>query len=218
MYRGRRGSAPALSRQEGFTLVELLVAMSIMAIAVTAILGVVFSVQRGVERQVDISQRQDRARLVTESLDREVRSAAAMGVSNSGQTLSLLSLSNLVTRGAPSTGVCAQFAVANGNLYKRWWIPPMTVAGTKAWTLVVTGIATTSNAFALPATIANPAGTTPFDVAGRILQVNLTLLGQGTAVDQTISEMIRGYNVPSPVVADTTCIPSGTWPLPLTPP
>ena len=178
-------------------MVELLVAMSIMAIAVTAILGVLFSVQRGVETQMSISERQDRGRLVTQTLDREVRSAGSMSVSGDGQTLSILSLSNFAARLASPTGTCAQFKIFGGALYKRWWVPPMTAAATVPWNLVVTGVATTSGAFSLP-NPANPvSGNTPSpSIAGKVLQVNMTLSGQRSANSQVLTETIMGMNVP----------------------
>lgn len=185
-----------------------------MMIAVAAILGVMASVQRGVERQVDIAERQQRARLASEALDREIRSGAAMAVTPDGQTLSLLSLSNLPQRGvdiSTQPGSCAQFKVQGGKLLKRWWVPPKTPANVVHWNIVVGGVETTTGAFSLPDTIENPAPPhNLFEVGGRVVKIALTLTGQGQAVNQTIDELVRGDNVP--MTTDSPCDQAGEWP------
>jgi type II secretory pathway pseudopilin PulG len=56
------------------TLVELLVAMSILGIVLLVFTSVLASVQRGVVRQDSLSQTLDSARLAVQQLDRELRS------------------------------------------------------------------------------------------------------------------------------------------------
>ena len=56
------------------TLVELLVAMSILGIVLLVFTSVLASVQRGVVRQDSLSQTLDSARLAIQQLDRELRS------------------------------------------------------------------------------------------------------------------------------------------------
>jgi prepilin-type N-terminal cleavage/methylation domain-containing protein len=60
--------------EQGMTLLELVVAMSIMVVVAVIFLSVMVSVQNGVERQTDRSQTNDQARLALEQLDREIRS------------------------------------------------------------------------------------------------------------------------------------------------
>jgi len=207
----RRVPSARLERQDGMTLVELMVAMSIMAIAVAAIFGVLTSVQRGVEKQTDIVERQARAVRVTQSLDREVRSAVAMTTSNSGQTLSMLTRTNLDLRNPAKNGklICSQFKIdgvsPNGVLKKRFWVEPAAGVPAKPWTIVATGVKTTSGAFAIDPNI---------DYGGSVLQVSITLDGAGSAVDQPISQAIKGDNVlPSNVNTCDGVAPHFAWPL-----
>src|SRR4029450_6277124 len=60
--------------EEGMTLVELVVAMSILGLVLLVFPSVPASVQRGVVRQDSLSQTLDSARLAIQQLDRELRS------------------------------------------------------------------------------------------------------------------------------------------------
>jgi prepilin-type N-terminal cleavage/methylation domain-containing protein len=114
---------------EGMTLVELLVAMSILGIVVMAFLGVMGSVQRGFERQSARSQSNDQARLAVEEIDREIRSGnvlydpasesdPANGIA-AGMSLRVYTQSNGNIR-TPSS-VCVQWRIQNQLLERRQW-------------------------------------------------------------------------------------------------
>lgn len=60
--------------EQGMTLVELLIAMSILSIVLIVFGSVLASVQRAVVRQDSLSQTLDQARLAMQQLDRELRS------------------------------------------------------------------------------------------------------------------------------------------------
>lgn len=111
------------------TLVELLVAMSLLGVVITAFLGVLVSVQRGFERQSTRSQSNDQARLAVEELDREIRSGnvlydpasesdSANGI-YPGMSLRVYTQSNGNVR-TPSS-VCVQWRIASQTLERRQW-------------------------------------------------------------------------------------------------
>jgi prepilin-type N-terminal cleavage/methylation domain-containing protein len=185
--------------EAGYTLVEVLVTMTVMSLVVASVMGVLFSVQRGVERQVDLAERQTRAHQAVEAVDREVRSAEGFAVPAGGLELTIITLTNADTRGGES---CAQFKVENGKLLKRYWIPPQTPADTVPFNIVATGIKTETClsedetcTFFVP-TVAN--GGDPDDAyGGRLVKVNLTVEGEGDAPDQTVKQSLVGDNVPS---------------------
>jgi prepilin-type N-terminal cleavage/methylation domain-containing protein len=58
----------------GFTLLEMTVSLLIMGIVTAAVLSVLFTVQRGYERESYRSQSNDQARLAVEEMDRQIRS------------------------------------------------------------------------------------------------------------------------------------------------
>jgi prepilin-type N-terminal cleavage/methylation domain-containing protein len=111
---------PARSRSEsGFTLVEMMVAMAIMGIVVTAFLAILASVQRGLVRETNRSSTLDQARLAMEALDREVRSASIVTVPTSGSSAYyLLTLygPNSFTTSYSTSGTCPTGANSN------WWV------------------------------------------------------------------------------------------------
>jgi len=83
--------------ERGMTLVELMAAMALLAIVITAVLGVLFSVQRAVSFETKQSISNDNVRLAMEAIDKEVRSASAFTVYADGTFAT-------VATGAPATG------------------------------------------------------------------------------------------------------------------
>lgn len=169
------------------TLTELMVAMAILATALAAILTVLSTTQRGVEDQVDLVERQTRARLAMQTLDHELRSARSWAVDTGGQQVSMLTLTNSDSRGGtPGEGVCSQFKIEGESLWTRYWIPPSDPSETVAWREVVSGVTTTSDAFVI--------ATEP-EYDGRVMRVALTLEGEGRAGGEDTAQTITGDNV-----------------------
>jgi prepilin-type N-terminal cleavage/methylation domain-containing protein len=85
MTTDRIDAPPARAGSEaGFTLVEMMVAMAIMGIVVTAFLAILASVQRGLVRETNRSSTMDQVRLAMEAIDREVRSGSLVCVTSTG--------------------------------------------------------------------------------------------------------------------------------------
>jgi len=121
------------------TLVELLVAMSIMMVVIAAAYSLLFSVQSGVERQIDRQSSIDQARLATEQIDRELRSVQYMTETAAGGTgmgLRVYTLSNETTRGA----MCEEWRKSGDELQSRYWPVGFAVGSTYTWRTVATGI------------------------------------------------------------------------------
>jgi len=72
------------------TLVELVVAMSILGVVLLVFTSVLASVQRGVVRQDNLSRTLDSARLAIQQLDRELRSGNVLAESPLSSSSTLL--------------------------------------------------------------------------------------------------------------------------------
>ena len=64
-----------LQPEEGFTLVEMVVAMGILSLVLIVFFSTLSAIQGAVARQDTLSQTNDQARLARLRLDREIRSA-----------------------------------------------------------------------------------------------------------------------------------------------
>ena len=132
-----RLSRPARD-ERGFTLVELMTAMALLSIVVTAVMGVLFSVQKAVSFETNRSITNDNVRLAMEALDKEMRSAGAFTVYTNG-TFATVSSSipptgtavvvytqtNAPTRSVSSPDVsgymCVQWRLNGTDLQSRMW-------------------------------------------------------------------------------------------------
>ena len=153
------------------TLVEMLIAMSILSVVLLVFTTVLASVQGGVDRQDYLSQTLDQARLSIQQLDRELRSGnvlydpalenAVVGTPGRvsscsgclpGYTLRVYTQTNADTRG---TYECVLWKVANQQVMVRMW-PPLEPADATAWRVVATGIVNHSLSSPVPAFTLDP--------------------------------------------------------------
>lgn len=143
------------------TLVELLVAMSVLGFVMLVFTNVLASVQRGVVVQENLSRTLDQARLAVEQLDREIRSGNVLydpALENNGltscsgclpgYTLRVYTQSNADTRGGYQ---CALWQVDDQQrlLTRRW--PPGDPGAATGWLVVATGVVNRSLSPAEPA-------------------------------------------------------------------
>ena len=187
------------------TLPELLVSMMVLGIALTAILGVLASVQRGVEDEIDYQQRVTTARQATYAIDREVRSASAMDTADGGRTLNITTRTNSDTRLGTDGEMCAQFHVSSdGELLHRWW-PTNWVAGTVyPWKRITEGLAVQS-AFAIDGSFDSTGND---NYGGQILNVNFLVDQDGGQV--AVQQVLRGDNITD--TSDNLCDEAGEQP------
>lgn len=186
------------------TLPEVMISMVLLAMVMAAVFGVLFRVQVGVERQIDRAEVNQREQLVSQAIDREVRSSYNMNVTNSGTGLVVFTATNSSTRGGDS---CAQFKVVGGNLLHRWWLesaPPVS----KEWGIVSDHVTASATSFDVP-TVANAED--PTNLYGEsLLNVSLTITGAGSAPGQIITQAFHGDNVAG---GETNpCEDPGVWP------
>ena len=158
----------ANSTDEGMTLVELVVAVSILGVVLLVFTSVLASVQRGVVQQDSLSQTLDSARLAIQQLDRELRSGnvlydpalenAPVGTPGRiascsgclpGFTLRVYTQTNADTRG-PTPYRCVLWKIEDQQLLTRWW-PPLEPSQASGWRIVAAGIV---NRDLSPATVA----------------------------------------------------------------
>jgi prepilin-type N-terminal cleavage/methylation domain-containing protein len=136
--------------QRGTTLLELIIAMSIMSIVMTVFGTTLASVQRGEVRQENLTQSLDDAQLALQHLDHEIRSGnvlydpALEGGSQSSctgcvptYTVRVYTQANADTR---STYYCTLWKIdTNQTLWTRQW-PPSDPTSALPWRVVATGI------------------------------------------------------------------------------
>lgn len=128
-------TSEARPRDVGATLLELMIALIVMAIGTTMIASTLFLVQRATNRIEDSTNAIDAARLLSASLDRELRSAICIsspGENLSGNTLTFQTLS--------STEVAVlTYTIVNGSVTRTENLgDPRTV---------IDGVGTTSTGF-----------------------------------------------------------------------
>jgi len=175
-----------LRSDQGFTLVELVVAMSLMGIVLAVFGTTLASVQRTAVKEDAYGQSNDQARLALEQIDHEMRSGNVLydpGLENGSgagalssctgclpyYTMRIFTQTNADTRasGFGSGYLCVMWQIdANKQLLERTW-PPDQPEEASAWRIVATGI--------VNRTVGSPAFTLDSDPlkGGRTLNVNL---------------------------------------------
>ena len=135
-----------LRRQDGITLVELVVAMMILSIVSLIFTTTLTSVQRAVVREDVRTQLNDKARLAMQTIDREVRSGNLLyppsGESDpyggsSGYMFRVYTQANTPTLGQFR---CALWLIDNQQQLKyRWW-PALQPEDATAWQVITDGV------------------------------------------------------------------------------
>ena len=108
--------------QDGVTLTELLVVLSLLGVVLPMLAALMISIQRTVVTEADRSQSNDQARLAVEGLDREIRSGNVLydpqGETDAahyifpGMSLRVYTQSNATTRGPRNNGErCVQWRI-----------------------------------------------------------------------------------------------------------
>jgi len=144
----RREFAPRA--EAGFTLVEMLVAMSIMSIVLLVFTTTFSSIQRAVSDQSVRSVNNDEIRLAMENLDRLVRSGnvlidpavADTDCKATGSQYQCLLAYSQANGTSSQPALCIQWRLEGEDLQTRTWLPaPASKAATVTpWREVATGI------------------------------------------------------------------------------
>jgi type II secretory pathway pseudopilin PulG len=197
------------AREEGMTLVELLVAMFVLGFVMLVFTNVLASVQRGVVAQESLSRTIDQTRLAVQQLDREIRSGNVLydpalennGVTSCdgclpGYTLRVYTQSNADTRGGYQ---CVLWQVdAQQQLLTRRW-PAGNPDSATEWRLVASGIVNrdlSQQAFSIETDPLKGERTVNIvfsvnedlaDRPGQTVQVDASLTGRNTSYDYPLN-------------------------------
>lgn len=203
-----------METEEGFTLVEMIIAMGILSLVLVVFFGTLVAIQGAVARQDNLTQTNDQARLALQQLDREIRSANLIydpstetyhpsGISASGFALRIYTQSNFGT--GRSTYVCTLWQITSGQaLQVRTW-PPQQPNLATSWRTVAEDIVN-------PVVPASASPTPAFSVSSSGFTVNVTLLVNRDLVRRpTQTETLQGavtgrnisYGFPSSVCSAT---------------
>lgn len=164
-----------LRRQEGMSLAELMITMTLMMIVIVTFTSILASIQRAVDHTDSQAVNNDQARLAMMELDREIRSGnvlydPANETAAPGYILRIYTQSNANIR-TPSPGyVCRLWQVTTGgDLQTQSW-PPLQPSQASAWLTVATGLVNRVVTPQVPAfTRSDPASAT----GGRIVFITL---------------------------------------------
>jgi prepilin-type N-terminal cleavage/methylation domain-containing protein len=191
-----------LQPEEGFTLVEMVVAMGILSLVLIVFFSTLSAIQGAVARQDNLSQTNDQARLALQELDREIRSANIIydpatesykpsGIAVSGFALRAYTQSNYGT--GRSTYVCALWQITTSQaLQVRTW-PPQQPSQATAWRTVAEGIVNSAVPSAASPTPAFSLSSSGFTVSVTLL-VNRDLLKRPTQTE-TLQGAVTGRNI-----------------------
>lgn len=193
-----RPAIPArLRREDGITLAEVVIAMAIMSVVMLVFTSTLAGMQRAIVEQDVRSQLGDEARIVLQSIDRQVRSGNLLydpsaeagtvdpfGVSASGYLFRVYTQAQF---GGDEDTRCAAWFVDDERrlLYRHW--PPLDEAAATDWQVIATGIVNRDEA------------EEPFvvDATGRTLTVDFRVnpdLEQQPEATQTFTAALTGRN------------------------
>jgi type II secretory pathway pseudopilin PulG len=179
---GRLTPRGELSREDGFTLVEMMMSFLLMGVIATAFLSVLVSTQGAVAREDMRSQTLNQARQAFDQLDREIRSGNLIydpslenSTSCGGYTCAPYFALRIYTQANGNTRTpanqCVQYIITTNNqLLRRAWAPGAATS-LSGWRVVADGIV---NRTSSPSYSAFWGATTGSRTVNVQLQVNAT--------------------------------------------
>ncbi|HET9731731.1 MAG TPA: prepilin-type N-terminal cleavage/methylation domain-containing protein [Acidimicrobiales bacterium] len=184
----RRRQGKREPTDQGFTLVEMMMAMLLLTVVLSLVMESLVSLQRSVVTADARTQAVDQARLAVEQIDRQVRSGNIFYAPfDSGLEL-------LVFTQANGNQKCVEWQVdtASQSLQSRSWTPTWQTDGSPAvapWSTIATGVTNTSTD--APFTLATSSSL----YGGRILDISLTTNASNShALDSAITDSVEGRN------------------------
>jgi prepilin-type N-terminal cleavage/methylation domain-containing protein len=214
-----------LRSEDGMTLVELMVVLSILSIVLVIFGTVLAGIQRAVNRQSDRSGSNDQARLAVEEIDRELRSGnvlydpslSACPLSSPcpwsddaahqiypGMALLIYTQTNAVTRNPGNR--CVQWRIVGGELQRRDWTTTWQTDGlVSGWRVIADHVVNQPSPPTPPTFPAFRLDPDP-NKGGRTIVVNLLVnqnaaSGQNVNIKASVSGRNTEYGYPSNVCA-----------------
>lgn len=185
---------PLGNAEGGYSMIELVITMTMLLLVFATLLGVLDSVNRGVARQQDRSISNDQARLAVEQLDREIRSGNVLydpdDEVSGNYSLRIYTQANATTR-TPAFQ-CVQWLIEDQKLIRRSWPPgePEAVGDWRTIAENVVNVLEGQPAFALDpdadkggrtVDIVLLINSTPDDPTNRTVRIETSLTGRNTS-------------------------------------
>ncbi len=190
-----------LRRDEGMSLIELTMAIGLLALVIVAVLTTLNVTQTNIDKQMSRSDSNDQLRQAFQSIDREVRSGNVLydptqevfagGDVAAGMSLRIYTQANAPTRG--SQAWCVQWRITSSReLQSRRWLPGWTDATNTSqvtgWRTVATGLTNRTD---------NVAAFSRIGSAGNLLSVRLRANNdpsakKGSAIE--VQQAVSGRN------------------------
>ncbi len=197
-----------LREERGMTLNELLVSMFLMAIVVSSVMSILFSVQTSFGKEADRSNANDQARLAVEALDREIRSGNLLyQPSDGGMNLVVYTQTNATTHNPGNR--CVQWRIEGTDLERRDWRTDWREAGgVNDWNLVAESVVNRSPPEAtgvpVPAFVLD---TSQAAYGNRIMAVSILVnpnarSGRTVRIDASITARNTEFGYPNSVCSD----------------
>jgi len=205
----------------GFTLVELMVTLSILGIVVTAFITILFSIQTALVREQSRTNTVDQGRQAIEELDREIRSGNVIydpaneplpSIPYYG--LRVYTQANAPTRNS-GNATCVQYRISGGSLFRRMWTtgsqPSTTWRDVADGIVNYVGVGSANNvpAFQLD-TSPNEGGGNTSILGSRV--INITLLVNTKTSDTTAStvRLLSSVEIRNQTSGDPCPVTNGT--------
>ena len=136
---------------QGFSLIELLVSMTIFAVLLAVMMSVILAMTKSMNKTQSIGDAAAQGLRATQALDKQMRYADWVNPSTATASApSIISATSISFEGLTNAGVlqCYQWRLSGGLLQQRSWTSASTTtsyptASSPSWTTVATGIANT---------------------------------------------------------------------------
>jgi prepilin-type N-terminal cleavage/methylation domain-containing protein len=187
---------------QGFTVIELLVSMSIFAVLLAVMMSVILAMTKSMNKTQSIGDAAAQGLRATQALDKELRYADWV---NPVPTLPATSISttSFSFEGLTNAGVvqCYQWHLTGGLLQQRSWTSASTTASyptasSPGWTTVATGVANTG---AVPPFTLTPRPTGASNVVFSQVAIDLVMVGKSQSVGHAETKLaitLRNSNYP----------------------
>ena len=160
--------------EAGFTIVELMITIILLAIVSSGFLAATNAIYNGIHKQQGVTDAADGGRRALQLLDKQVRYASAINtpaVASSGNAY--LEYKWTQSNGSTDTLICSQWRLntTTHRLQMRTWTSGVTPSPAPAWNTVATGVVNSPASqppFTLPAAGANGA-----TLQYQVLKINL---------------------------------------------
>lgn len=198
MTRRRRRLRPTRYQAgDGFTIVELLISMILLAVVSTSFLAATNAIYSGIHKQQGITDAADGNRRAFELLDKQVRYASAIntpGTAADGNFYVEYQWSK--SNGSLDTPTCSQWRLnptTDVLQWRSWAATGVTLTPAPAWTTVDTGVAN------------NPATAPPFALVGPTLHgatmqfqiLTINLIARRDKGNLTTQSQLTALNTPN---------------------